>query len=50
MKDKVVTLTRTEKKNFFNGGNIRDLWDNIKWNDIIGISEGEEREQGAEKK
>ena len=31
-------------------GNIRDLWDNIKWADlcIIGIPEGKEKEKGIE--
>lgn len=31
-----------------NEANLRDLWDNIKWNNIhiIGVPEGEERERG----
>ena len=30
--------------------NIRDLWDNIKWDNlcIIGVPEGEEKEKGLE--
>ena len=34
-----------------NKDNLRDLWDNIKCNNIhiIGVSEGEEREKGPEK-
>ena len=34
-----------------NEDNLRDLWDNIKWNKIriIGVPEGEEREKGPEK-
>ena len=34
-----------------NGDSLRDLWDNIKCNNIriIGVPEGEEREKGPEK-
>ena len=40
-----------EKRMKRNEGSIRDLWDNIKRNNIliIGVPEGEEREKGPEK-
>ena len=40
-----------EKRIKRNEGSIRDLWDNIKRNNIliIGVPEGEEREKGPEK-
>ena len=39
-----------EKKNFKNENSLRDLWDNIKCVNIciIGLSEGEESQQGTE--
>ena len=40
-----------EKRMKRNEGSLRDLWDNIKCNNIhiIGVQEGEEREKGPEK-
>ena len=40
-----------EKRMKRNEDNLRDLWDNIKCNNIhiIGVPEGEEREKGPEK-
>ena len=40
-----------EKRMKRNEDSLRDLWDNIKHNNIhiIGVSEGEEREKGPEK-
>ena len=40
-----------EKRIKRNEGSLRDLWDNIKCNNIrnMGVPEGEEREKGPEK-
>lgn len=41
---------KNKKNNFKSEDNLRDLWDNMKWNNfhIIGVSEGEERQKEAE--
>ena len=54
LEDKMVEFTTVEqnkKRMKRNVDSLRDLWDNIKRNNIhiIGVSEGEEREKGAEK-
>ena len=48
-----MEITQSEqqnKKELKKRSNLRDLWDNIKHNNILttGIPEGEEREKGAE--
>ena len=42
---------RKEKKDWKNEKSLRQLWDNVKRNNIriIGVPEGEEREKGTEK-
>ena len=55
LEDRMVEITATklnkEKRMKRNKDSLRDLWDNIKWNNIhiIGVPEGEEREKGPEK-
>ena len=55
LKDKMVEFTAVEqnkeKRMKRNEDSLRDLWDNIKRNNIhiIGVPEGEEREKGPEK-
>ena len=55
MEDRMVEFTAVkqtkEKRMKRNEDSIRDLWDNIKHNNIriIGVPEGEEREKGPEK-
>ena len=46
-----ATEQKKEKKNEKKCDSLRDLWDNIKCTNIqiIGVSEGEEREKGPEK-
>ena len=54
-RDKMVEFTAAEqtkeKRMKRNEDSLRDLWDNIKCNNIriIGVPEGEEREKGPEK-
>ena len=48
LEDRVVEIKlNRKKKKTFNGGSLRDLWDNIKCTNvhIRGLSEGEEREK-----
>ena len=55
LKDRMLEFTvveqNKEKRMKRNEDNLRDLWDNIKHNDIhiIRVPEGEEREKGPEK-
>ena len=55
LEDKMVEFTAAEenkeKRMKRNEDSLRDLWDNIKHNNIriIGVPEGEEREKGPEK-
>ena len=55
LEDRMVEFTAAEqnkeKRMKRNEDSLRDLWDNIKRKNIhiIGVLEGEEREQGAEK-
>ena len=55
LEDRMVELTAVEqnkeKRMKRNEDSLRDLWDNIKCNNIciIGVPEGEEREKGTEK-
>ena len=55
LEDKIVEITTTEqnkeKRMKRNEDSLRELWDNIKCNNIriIGVPEGEEREKGPEK-
>ena len=55
LEDRMVEFTATEqnkeKRMKRNEGSLRDLWDNIKCNNIrmIGVPEGEAREKGPEK-
>ena len=55
LEDRMVEFTAAEqnkkKRMKRNEDSLRDLWDNIKRNNIhiIGVSEGEEREKGPEK-
>ena len=55
LEDRMVEFTAAEqnkeKRMKRNEGSLRDLWDNIKHNNIhiIGVPEGEEREKGPEK-
>ena len=55
LEDKIVEITTIEENNEKrmkrNEDSLRDLWDNIKCNNvrIIGVPEGEEREKGSEK-
>ena len=55
VEDRMLEFTATEqnkeKRIKRNDDNLRDLWDNIKHNNIriIGVPEGEEREKGPEK-
>ena len=55
LEDRMVDFTAVEKKKEKrmkkNEDSLRDLWDNIKCNNIciIGVPEGEEREKGPEK-
>ena len=55
LEDRMVEINategNTEKRMKRNEDSLRDLWDNIKCNNmcIIGIPEGEEREKGPEK-
>ena len=55
LEDRMVQFTAVEqnkeKRMKRNEDSLRDLWDNIKHNNIciIGVSEGEEREKGPEK-
>ena len=55
LEDRMVEFTAVEqnkeKRMKRNEGSLRDLWDNIKHNNIriIGVPEGEEREKGPEK-
>ena len=55
LEDRMVEFTAVEqnkeKRMKRNEDNLRDLWDNIKCNNIriIGVPEGEEREKGPEK-
>ena len=55
LEDRTVEFTATEqnkeKRMKINEDSLRDLWDNIKLNNIriIGVPEGEEREKGPEK-
>ena len=55
LEDRMVEFTaveqNTEKRMKRNEDSLRDLWDNIKCNNIciIGVPEGEEREKGPEK-
>ena len=46
-----VVEQNKEKRMKINEDSLRDLWDNIKCNNIciIGVPEGEEREKGPEK-
>ena len=46
-----VAEQKKEKRMKRNEDSLRDLWDNIKCNNIriIGVPEGEEREKGPEK-
>ena len=54
LEDRMVEFTvaeqNKEKRMKINGDSLRDLWDNIKRNNmrIIGVPEGEEREKGLE--
>ena len=54
MEDRAEEITATEQKKENrmkrNEDSLRDLWDNIKGSNIciIGVPEGEEREEGAE--
>ena len=55
LEDRMVKFTATEqnkeKRMKRNEDSLRDLWDNIKCNNIriLGVPEGEEREKGPEK-
>ena len=55
LEDRMVDFTAAEqnkeKRMKRNEGSLRDLWDNIKHNNIhiIGVPEGEEREKGPRK-
>ena len=55
LEERMVAFTaveqNTEKRMKRNEDSLRDLWDNIKCNNIriIGVPEGEEREKGPEK-
>ena len=55
LEDRMVEFTAVEqnkeKRKKTNEDSLRDLWDNIKRNNIhiIGVPEGEEREEGSEK-
>ena len=55
LEDRMVEITvveqNKEKRMKINEDSLRDLWDNIKCNNIciIGVPEGEEREKGPEK-
>ena len=53
MEDRLVEITDMEQykeqRMKRNNDSIRDLWDNIKFTTIIGVSEGEETEKGPEK-
>ena len=55
LEDRMVEFTAAEqnkeKRMKRNGDSLRDLWDNVKRNNIriIGVPEGEEREKGPEK-
>ena len=55
LEDRMVEFTAAEqtkeKRMKRNEDSLRDLWDNIKCNNIrnIGVPEGEEREKGPEK-
>ena len=55
LEDRMVKFTAAEqnkeKRMKRNEDSLRDLWDNIKHNNIriIGVPEGEEREKGPEK-
>ena len=55
LEDRMVEFTATEqneeKRKKRNENSLRDLWDNIKRNNIriIGVPEGKEREKGPEK-
>ena len=55
LEDRMVEFTATEenkeKRMKRNEDSLRDLWDNIKCNNvrIIGVPEGEERQKGLEK-
>ena len=55
LKDKAMEITQTEQQNgkriFKREDTLRDLWDNIKQNNIhiIGVPEGEERERKGQK-
>ena len=52
LEDRAVEITDAEQKKRMkrNEGSLSDLWNNIKHTNIyiIGVSEGEEREKGAE--
>ena len=54
MEDKIMEITQsgqqTENQMKKHESNIRDLWDNIKWDNLckIGIPEGKEKEKGIE--
>ena len=54
--DRVMEITQAEQRKgkgiLKNKDSLRDLWDNIKRNNIhiIGVSEGEEREKGTDRK
>ena len=56
LEDKAMNLTQTEQqnenKNFLQEGTLRDLWQNIKQNNIhiIGVPERGERERKDQKK
>ena len=55
MEDRLVEIMDEEKKREkrlkTNEGSLRELWDNVKHNNIriIGVPEGGEREKGTEK-
>ena len=56
LQDRMVEFTAVEmnkeRRMKRNEDSLRDLWDNIKWMniDIIGVSEGEEREKGYQRR
>ena len=45
-----IRTDKKDKKHFKNENNLRDLWDNNKYNNIfiIGVPDGKDREQGIE--
>ena len=55
VEDRLVEITNAEQKRekrlTTNEESLRELWDNVKCNNIliIGVAEGEEREKGTEK-